>query len=132
MFRLLLLAAREIERRSEWKLPLAYFAYWTVKLGGWMPPLDRCASCGKKFGEAPAFQSALFDGLNCEDCRKPGMRPVSLAGREFGAKFGARLEEISITSAEESSLQEFRETLLNWIELHAERKLFTRELLETN
>src|SRR6201987_5011091 len=50
MFRLLLLTAREIERRGEWKLPLAYFAYWTVKLGGWMPPLDRCVSCGKAFG----------------------------------------------------------------------------------
>ena len=47
MFRLLLLTAREIERRGEWTLPLAYFAYWTLKLGGWLPPMDRCIVCGK-------------------------------------------------------------------------------------
>ena len=132
MFRLLLLTAREIERRSDWKLPLAYFAFWTVKLGGWMPPLDRCASCGKQFGEGPAFQSALFDGLHCEDCRKPGMKPISREGREFGRRFAAKLEEISIAPAQETPLREFRETLFNWIELNTERKLFTREMLETN
>lgn len=131
MFRLLLLTAREIERRGEWQLALAYFAYWTVRLGGWLPPLDRCVSCGKKFGEASAFQSALFDGLHCESCRKPGMKPVSAAGREFGSKFSARLEEISIVAAEQNALREFRETLLNWIELHTERKLFARDMLET-
>src|SRR5713226_9144636 len=35
MFRLLLLTAREIERRGSWQLPLAYYAFWTVRLGGW-------------------------------------------------------------------------------------------------
>src|SRR5437667_3926898 len=39
MFRLLLLTAREIERRAEWTLPLAYFAYRTLQLGGWLPPM---------------------------------------------------------------------------------------------
>ena len=131
MFRLLLLTAREIERRGQWRLPLAYFAYWTVKLGGWFPPLDRCVSCGKRFGESSAFQSALFDGLHCESCRKAGMKAISAAGREFGARFSAKLEEIEIGAAEESALRDFRETLLNWIELHTERKLVAREMLET-
>jgi DNA repair protein RecO (recombination protein O) len=132
MFRLLLLTAREIERRGEWKLPLAYFAFWTVKLGGWLPPLDRCANCGKGLGDGPAFQSAMFGGLHCEDCRKPGMRPISKQGREFGAKFSAKLEGLSFSKEEESALREIRETFLNWIELHTERKLFTRDMLETN
>jgi len=132
MFRLLLLTAREIERRGEWQLPLAYFAYWTLKLGGWMPPLDRCVSCGKRFGDAQAFQSALFDRLHCGDCRKVGMKPISAAGREFGAKFSAKLDEISVTPEAIVPLVELRETVLNWIELHTERKLFTREMLETN
>ncbi len=132
MFRLLLLTAREVERRSEWALPLAYFAYWTVKLGGWLPPLDRCIVCGKPFGGAAAYQSALFDGLHCDDCRKSGMRPITAAGREFGARFGGKLEGIVLRLDEESPLREFRETVLNWIELHTERKLFTREMLETN
>src|SRR5579885_2574111 len=40
-FRLILLAAREIERTAEWTLPLSYFAFWTVRLGGWLPRFDR-------------------------------------------------------------------------------------------
>jgi DNA repair protein RecO (recombination protein O) len=131
MFRLLLLTAREIERRGDWKLPLAYFAFWTVKLGGWLPPLDRCVSCGKALGEGNAFQSALFDGLHCAECRKPGMKPISRRGREFGAEFLGRLEGLAASASDESALAEFRETFLNWIELHTERKLFTREMLET-
>ena len=131
MFRLLLLTAREIERRADWKLPLTYFAFWTVKLGGWLPPLDRCISCGKNFGAGDAFQSALFDGFHCGDCRKPGMMPVSRAGRELGIKFLGKLEELASQANEEIPLREFREALLNWIELHTERKLFARDMLET-
>lgn len=132
MFRLLLLTAREVERRGDWNLPLAYFAYWTVKLGGWLPPLDRCASCGKYLGDVQAYQSAMFDGLNCDACRKQGMRPISKAGREFGTRFAGKLEVLSTAAEEESALREFRETFLNWIELHTERKLFTREMLVTS
>ena len=132
MFRLLLLTAREIERRGDWALPLAYFGFWTLRLGGWMPPLDRCIACGKRFREAPAFQSSLFDGLHCGDCRKVGMKEISAAGRELGSKFSAKLDEISFAPAEDTPLRELRETLLNWIELLTERKLLTREMLETN
>jgi len=131
MFRLLLLTAREVERRGAWQLPLAYFAYWTVKLGGWLPPLDACASCGRKFGAGTAFQSALFDGPHCDRCRKPGMKPISAAAREFGARFSAKLEAIAYVPGEEGALREFLEAVLNWIELHTERKLFAREMLET-
>lgn len=132
MFRLVLLTAREIERRGEWKLPLAYFAYWTLRLGGWMPPLDRCVSCGKGLGSAPGYQSSLFDGVHCSDCRKPGMKLLSAAGREFGDRFSSKLEVLTLVGEEEASLSELREALLNWIELHTERKLLSRELLETN
>jgi recombinational DNA repair protein (RecF pathway) len=131
MFRLLLLTAREIERRGDWKLPLAYFAFWTVKLGGWLPPLDRCVSCGKDLGQGNAFQSTLFDGLHCAECRKPGMKSISRQGREFGVKFLGKLEELAAGAIDEVALAEFRETFLNWIELHTERKLFAREMLET-
>src|SRR6202048_2391831 len=46
MFRLLLLTVREIERTRVWQLPVSYFAFWTVRLGGWLPRFDRCAVCG--------------------------------------------------------------------------------------
>ncbi len=130
MFRLLLLTAREVERRGDWNLPLAYFAFWTVKLGGWLAPLDRCANCGKALGSGPGFQSALFDGLYCGECRKPGMKSISAAGREFGYRFLDRLGDLEKNEKDEDALLEFREAFLNWIELHTERKLFTRDMLE--
>ena len=76
MFRLLLLTAREVERRGSWQLPLAYFAFWTVRLGGWLPPLDRCALCGRNFAEHHGYHFSQTAGPLCESCRKPGMRPL--------------------------------------------------------
>src|SRR5262249_41801683 len=72
MFRLLLLAAREVERRGSWELPLAYFAYWTVKLGGYLPPLERCATCGEGLQGGPGYHYGQGEGLYCQKCRQPG------------------------------------------------------------
>src|SRR3984885_5565784 len=44
-FRLLLLVAQEVKRTRKPEIPLAYFALWTVKLGGWLPALDVCGRC---------------------------------------------------------------------------------------
>src|SRR5256884_7368459 len=63
MFRLILLAAREVERTGDWHLPLSYFVFWTVRLGGWLPRFDRCVSCGAPFGSKPAFYIAHHPGL---------------------------------------------------------------------
>ncbi len=76
MFRLLLLTVREIERTGAWQLPLSYFAFWTVRLGGYLPQFDRCGSCGAVFGTAAAFHAPWEAGLFCEKCRRSGMRPL--------------------------------------------------------
>ena len=46
-FRLLLLATQSIKKTGRTVLPLAYFALWSVRLGGWLPSLkvDRSGSC---------------------------------------------------------------------------------------
>jgi len=132
MFRLLLLAAREVERRASWQLPLAYFAFWTVRLGGWLPPLDRCAECGTGFGEHPAFHSSQSSGLLCEECRKPGMRPLGKRGRELAEVFAVKkLDQVEVAEELSKPLSELREAALSWIEFHTERRLLTREFLET-
>src|SRR6202166_2799903 len=50
MFRLILLAAREIERTGDWALPLTSFAFWTVRLGGWLARLCRGSLWGAEIG----------------------------------------------------------------------------------
>ena len=131
MFRLVLLTVREVERRGNWSVPLAYFALWTLRLGGWLPPLDRCASCRESLGMESAVFGGAASGLFCAKCHKPGMRRVRPASRELASLFLAkRLDQINLQAQEEPTVQELLEVNLDWIEFHTERRLQTRELLE--
>jgi DNA repair protein RecO (recombination protein O) len=130
MFRLVLLIAREIERRANWPLPLAYFAYWTVRLAGWLPRFDVCASCGKAFGQAAAYHSAHAVGLGCELHRQPGMKPLSFAARSLAESFTHEaLPRFDNSLDAEPFVRELQEAGLNWIEYHTERRLKSREFL---
>jgi DNA repair protein RecO (recombination protein O) len=132
MFRLILLAAREVERTGDWTLPLAYFAFWAVRLGGWLPRFDQCSQCGTPFGSEVAYHAPWDEGLFCEKCRRPGMRPLHLAARQIAERFTKeRLDRIADLESQKPAVQELREAALNWIEHHTERKLGARVLLET-
>jgi DNA repair protein RecO (recombination protein O) len=132
MFRLILLAVREIERTGDWGLPLSYFAFWTVRLGGWLPRFDRCASCGAAFDSGAAFYDGHHAGLFCEKCRLPGMRALHAEARQLGERFaGEKLDRIALDKPQLQSAGELREACLAWIEFHLERRLTTRALLET-
>ena len=113
-------------------MPLSYFAFWTVRLGGWLPRFDRCASCGTPFHSGPSFYDKFHAGLFCEKCRRPGMRALHHEGRELAERFASeRLDRIAYDKAMHASAGELREASLAWIELHLEKKLATRGLLET-
>jgi len=132
MFRLILLTAREIDRTGDWKLPLSYFTFWTVRLGGWLPRFDKCSVCGEPFASGLAFHGAGNPGLLCENCRRPGMKPLDETARRLAEKFTAeRLDKIASDQGKGSTAQ-LREASMDWIEFHTERKLNTRRLLETN
>src|SRR3989441_5647449 len=131
MFRLILLAAREVERTDDWKLPVSYFAFWTVRLGGWLPRFDRCVACGTPFGSKPAFYDAHQPGLFCESCRRSGMKLLHLEARNLAERFASeRLDRIEFEKSMQPSAGELREASLTWIEHNLERRLITRELLE--
>jgi len=103
-----------------------------VRLGGWLPRFDRCASCGMAFDSKPAFWSAHQPGLFCEKCRRPGMKPLHLEARNLAERFTSeRLDRIEFEAALHAGARELREAALSWIEHHSERRLATRALLET-
>jgi DNA repair protein RecO (recombination protein O) len=132
MFRLILLVAREIERTGNWELPLSYYAFWTVRLGGWLPRFDRCAACQSAFGPGLAFYDAQRAGLFCDKCRRAGMRPMHQEARALAEGFTSeRLDCITFEKAMQPSVEELRRASLAWIELNAERRLNTPGLLET-
>ena len=132
MFRLILLAAREIERTADWALPLSYFAFWTVRLGGFLPRFDRCSLCGEMFGNQAAFHAPWEPGLVCEKDRRQGMRILHLPARQLGETFAVkRLDRIDSTELLRTAAKELREAAFDWIEHHTERRLGARALLET-
>ncbi len=132
MFRLILLSVRQIEGTADWQLPLSYFAFWTVRLGGWLPRFNRCASCQATFDAKQAFYDAHHSGLFCSNCRRSGMKPLHPEARELAERFTSeRLDRIAFDKSMTPRAGELREASFGWIEFHLERRLVTRELLET-
>jgi len=132
VFRLILLTAREIDRLGSSALPVSYFAFWTVRLAGWLPRFDVCARCGKPFGKGNGYQDAHHPGLLDEEHRRPGMKVVSPEARQLAEVFAkGRVDQLDPALGQLPGAKELREAALNWIEHHTERKLATRELLET-
>jgi len=130
-FRLLLLASQEVKKSGKPELPLAYFALWSVKLGGWLPALDNCAKCGRKIGAGdPALFSVRASAVLCSNCRTPGMRTLSPAARAAaGTMLTERLDRISSDSVGPRAAKELTEPMLDIIEHQIDRKLASREML---
>jgi hypothetical protein len=60
------------------------------------------------------------------------MKPLHLEARKLAERFASeRLDRIGDLESSSKALSELREAALNWIEHNGDRKLKTRELLET-
>ena len=130
-FRLLLLTAQTIKARRELELALAYFVLWTLRLGGWLAPLDRCGRCGKEL-TATAYANPFSPGWNCAECRGADMAMISQGAIAAARKLlGERLDKIPSGALQKSVLRELLRHLLDLLEHQIERKLVTREMLET-
>jgi DNA repair protein RecO (recombination protein O) len=132
MFRLIVLTAKQIERRGTTALPLSYFAFWTVRLAGWLPRFDICAQCGKPFRKGIGYQDRFHPGLYDAEHRRPGMKPVTSEARDLAEVFAKqRLDQLDEALTALPGVDELREAGLNWIEHHTERKLASRALLQS-
>ena len=128
-FRLLLLIARAIKAGAKLPLALAYFAFWVVRLGGWMPALDRCSRCGSVLQNARAHM-ARGGGLFCTNCAISGQRAISQAALELARRMGGeKLERLAKADSAATAVDEVKEHMLNLIEQHIEKKLQTRKML---
>lgn len=132
-FRLLLLTAQTIKSTGRPELPLAYFALWTVRLGGWLPPLDACARCGRALdAQEAAYFSPSASAISCGKCRRPGMRTLSPAALAAARKMLAeRLDKLTEEMIPLRAARELSDVMLDIIEHQIDRKLASRELLES-
>lgn len=135
-FRLLLLCAQTVKRTRKPEPALAYFALWTVRLGGWLPPLDACSRCGVSLGMDEAKRGAYFSlsssAVVCANCRKPGMRSISPAALlAMHRMLCDRLDRLDRQAVPDGSAREVTELMLDIIEHQIDRKLASREVLES-
>lgn len=132
-FRLLLLATQTVKRSGKSELSLAYFSLWTVKLGGWLPAFNMCARCGREFKEQePRYFSAAMQAMVCEKCRRGGARLLSNAAVAAArTMLSERLDRIEDSKVDAIAAREITEVMLDIIERQIDRKLTSRELLES-
>jgi DNA repair protein RecO (recombination protein O) len=126
-FRLLLMIARAIKAGAKLPLALAYFAFWTVRLGGWMPGLDRCSRCGAALtGRTSMVRSGLF----CPNCALAGQPSISQQALQLARRMtGEKLEQLIRADFAYTAIDEVKDHMLNLIEQHIEKKLQTRRML---
>jgi DNA repair protein RecO (recombination protein O) len=159
VFRLLLAVLRGMKHPTDVERALLYFNYWLLRLGGFLPDLERCAACGRILGEARAFYGRGAEGLSCSSCvgqggyAQPGRQacagkgaPLRTNARESSSikewptvsaqalSLGGRCSAMSLERwlSEKSSAETCRDARLFFeelVELHAEKRLVTRDLL---
>src|SRR5579872_2974774 len=114
-FRLLLATARAVRAGVKPPLALAYFALWTIRLGGWLPPLERCARCGAELGGAG--YAAERRGLVCASCRLPAQRAISIEAIGIARRMlKDKLEELKDNSFSPTAVLELKEYMLDEVE----------------
>jgi DNA repair protein RecO (recombination protein O) len=133
-FRLLLLCVQTVKRTHRIEPALAYFTVWTVRLGGWLPPLDVCSRCGRTLRGEPAHPAYFWpsaSAIACGNCRKPGMRVMSaVALAAVRRMLAERLDRLAEEAVPERAAREVTEAMLDIVEHQIDRKLTSRKLLE--
>ncbi|MGH9378800.1 MAG: DNA repair protein RecO [Terriglobia bacterium] len=134
-FRLLLAVLRGLKAGGTAKgsidRPLAYFNYWLLKLGGFLPQLDRCAACGRTLGNEAVYYGGGALRVVCSRCRS-GSEYHQVGAKALALGEGIRRLPLEKWMAQEEPADAIHEARLlfeTWVEAVAEKKLVTRELL---
>ena len=131
-FRLLLAVLRGLKRSQEVDRPLAYFNYWILRLGGFLPDLAHCSGCGRAFQDETVHFTAALPALFGKECRHlmtaaAGAIPAKSVA-QLQAACGAPLEKW-MEQVKPNGISAVRSFLEEIVESQAERKLVTRSLL---
>jgi DNA repair protein RecO (recombination protein O) len=130
MFRLLLATSRAISASGLIALPIGYFTLWTVRLGGWLPSLDRCGTCGRDLSGQGAWVNAEGAGVFCRDCRPAGSRAISAEALATARRMLRESVEKLVAAGGVRVPPELTNYLMDLIEQHIEKKLSVRSILE--
>lgn len=111
---------------------LTYFSLWTVRLGGWLPPLDVCLETGGALepGETAWFDRA-HDGLLSADVKTPGSWALSPESRALAREMlRTALPKLPEREWNRDTARDLRRFLDQRLEAHIERRLKTLRVLD--
>ena len=133
-FRLLLLVLdyiRECGQAGVWPA-LTYFSLWAVKLGGWLPELSACVSCGVEIPvDERAFFARSLPGLACERCRPSSAWALPAESRAVAEEMlQTSLRRLAPRRWDKRTAAELLQFLVQRLEEQLERKLNTAAMLE--
>jgi DNA repair protein RecO (recombination protein O) len=130
-FRLYLAVLRGLKATSEIDRPLLYFNYWLLRLGGFLPALGQCVVCARPLSGQSIYYGQNAVGFTCADCKRigspRGLSAGSLAVLEVISK--TPLERWLASERSNPLANELRHALEAWLELSAEKKLVTLQML---
>ena len=111
---------------------VTYFALWSVRLGGWLPPLNVCVQSGVEFGPTEAaFFERSQPGLLSADFRTPDSWPMAAASRALaGEMLRHPLPALREQSWDGSTAEDLRRFLVQRLEAQFEQRLKTVSVLE--
>lgn len=141
-FRLLLTVLRGLKATASIDLPLLYFNAWMLRLGGFLPSLSQCAQCGRAVGGESVYAGSL--SVICANCR-----PGGTAGRRLTPEAVTLIEttrhlpfdrwatdmagaKTAGNQDASAAAREARLILEDWVEVCADKKLITREMMVTD
>ncbi len=142
-FRLLALTCGEIAkglRGSEngqgvpgwmWRA-LTYFSLWTVRLGGWLPPLDVCLETGAALEPSEtAWFDRSYDGLLSADAKTANSWSLEPESRELAREMlRTALPELPGAPWSRDTARDLRRFLDQRLEAHIEKRLKSLRVLE--
>jgi len=129
-FRLLLATCRAMGEGGSIALPVSYFAIWMLRLGGWLPSLDRCAGCRRDVAGQEAWAAEDGSGIFCRQCRHAQARPLS-ADALATARSMLRVSLEGLAGKDGMHVPpSLTNYLLDLIERHMEKRSTVRPMLE--
>ena len=129
VFRLFLAVLRALKTSGEVTRPLLYFDYWMVRLGGFLPQLEACSSCGRALDEGGYYVRGS-ESLLCRDCKPAGGVKISAATVAMvQASCHVPLDQWLVEEKAPPGCREARHLFEELIESHTERKLVTRQMM---
>ena len=111
---------------------ITYFSLWSLRLGGWLPPLHVCLETGV---ELAADETAYFDrshsGLISADLKTADSQPLSAPSRSLAREMLRNpINDLDSSGWTRSTAADLRRFLHQRLEYHLEKRVRSLQLLD--